>query len=683
MVAYRSEIDGLRAIAIVSVVLFHAGGTAFTGGYVGVDIFFVISGFLITSLILDAEASAGFSYRDFYARRARRILPALFFMAAAVTAISFAILLPADLVEYGKLLIYTILFGANFRLTATPGYFDTSSQENPLLHMWSLSVEEQFYLLWPTLLLALVGLLPARRAKVAGLLLAFASLMCAEILVHSWPKSAFFHLPSRGWELITGALLAMRIAPKLSRKGLAEALPAAGLALMLVPVFLYGQETAFPGLSALPPVIGCALVIHSESSFRTRVGALLSLKPIVFIGLISYSLYLWHWPVFALTSYVLMRPLTLAETVICIAAAVLLAALSWRFVERPFRKPLDPSAAVPLQRASGLPRLPRAAYAATALAACLVASGSFFQETKGAAWRLPSRVTSIALTKDKADFLACTSEKALRDNFIECKTGNPDETAKTDAVLWGDSHAMHYQRLVAASYGKLTAYLSNGCPPILNVYLVYTAIQAVDVACEEKKEYAFKKILELHPKVAILAGRWTFSEPLNYGLDKSKSRFFIMQENEERSIAHSRRVFELGLANTVERLTKAGVKVVLMGQPPELLAPLSRCLAMSHYFYRDESSCLALPRAEAERRQSNVNRVLRSIAAADPSVAVFWPMPHMCDSEACYAIRNGKMLYRDNSHLSPAGSLALAEAFQSSLPPAFVGRDPARTAASE
>jgi SGNH domain (fused to AT3 domains) len=293
-------------------------------------------------------------------------------------------------------------------------------------------------------------------------------------------------------------------------------------------------------------------------------------------------------------------------------------------------------------------------------------------------------LASIDLDRVTVAHLKCDSEKLLRENFIECKTGNPDDAVKPDAVLWGDSHAMHYERLIAASYKKVAAYVSNGCPPILNAYLVSGTIKDDEVACEEKKEYAFQKIIELHPKVAILAGRWTFSERLDYGLDKSsKSRYFITEENEERSFAHSRRVFELALTSTVERLTKAGIKVVLMGQPPELLIPLSRCLAMSRYFYRDESSCLALPRAEAERRQSNVNRVLRSIAAADPDVAVFWPMPHMCDSERCYAMRNGKILYKDNSHLSPAGSLTLAEAFQSSLPAAFLGRDPARTAASE
>ncbi len=191
-------------------------------------------------------------------------------------------------------------------------------QENPLLHMWSLSVEEQFYLIWPTLLVLMLRFLPERRHRQTVLGLCAVSLVAAEVLVHIWPRSAFFHLPTRGWELLVGALLAMRFIPRIANKAIAEYLSAIGLVLMIAPLFLYDKETPFPGLAAIVPVLGCALMIYSTENERTRVAALLSWKPIVFTGLISYSLYLWHWPIFAFTSYELLRPLAFVEAFFCV-----------------------------------------------------------------------------------------------------------------------------------------------------------------------------------------------------------------------------------------------------------------------------------------------------------------------------------------------------------------------------
>ena len=390
MISYRSEIDGIRAIAIASVVLFHGWSSAFPGGYVGVDIFFVISGYLITSIIFNEMKAGKFTYLNFYARRARRILPALLAMIAITTTAAFLLFLPDDLTEYGKIVIYTLLFGGNFRLAATPGYFHHSMQENPLLHMWSLSVEEQFYLIWPTLLALMIRFLPERRHRLAVLALGALSLVAAEALVHIWPRSAFFHLPTRGWELLAGALLAMNFIPRIASKAVAESLSAIGLALMIAPLFLYDKETPFPGLAALVPVLGCALVIYSTENERTRVAALLSWKPIVFTGLISYSLYLWHWPIFAFTTYELLRPLTFLEGFLCVLAAVSAAVFSWRFIEQPFRRRAKRPATAPARPEwFFIPSIGRSGQFAVLLTALIIACGSFFQESKGAAWRFP------------------------------------------------------------------------------------------------------------------------------------------------------------------------------------------------------------------------------------------------------------------------------------------------------
>lgn len=677
MIAYRPEIDGLRAVAIASVVLFHSGASAFSGGYVGVDIFFVISGYLITSIILKADASGGFSYLDFYARRARRILPALLAMTAIVTAVCLAVLLPSDLVQYGKILIYTILFGANFRLTGTPAYFDTASQENPLLHMWSLSVEEQFYLLWPTLLVAAMAFLSPRGTRLAVAILALASLVCAQILVQSWPKSAFYHLPSRGWELLAGAMLAMGFAPTIKARALAEVLSMLGLALMLVPVFLYDKETVFPGLSALPPVLGCALVIHAEGAFRTRVGALLSLPPVVFLGLISYSLYLWHWPVFALPSYVLMREFTAPETALLIALALVLGTLSWRFVERPFRK-APPKAATVAPPARAWPAalaafpLTRTAYAAVALAAGLAASGSYFQKSKGAAWRLPEEVLALDHQAQSSDFISCAREPERLKGLVECKS----EGAQTvNTVLWGDSHAKHYQRLIASVYGNTVAYLYNGCIPVLGTYVVHRRFEGFERRCYEFKNEIFTKILKTMPKIVILAGRWTSSEYFPYDQEDRPKGYFVPTEDDTKNFPHSLEVFENGLQHTVAMLTQRGIKVILMGQVPEFKVAVSHCLAIRKRLHLSDTRCFLIPRSEVERRQRNVNRILRSIASGDPNVAVYWPFDYFCDENSCYAKRDGNVYYRDDNHITGDASSELGPSFVSGIPRDFLPAD--------
>ena len=250
--------------------------------------------------------------------------------------------------------------------------------------MWSLSVEEQFYLLWPTLLALMLGLLPERRHKQAVLGLGILSLVAAEALVHIWPRSAFFHLPTRGWELLAGAMLAMNFIPRTASKARAEILSAIGLLLMIAPIFLYDKETPFPGLAALAPVLGCALTIYSTENERTRVAALLSWKPVVFVGLISYSLYLWHWPIFAFATYELVRPLTSLEAFLCVLVAVTAAVISWRFIERPFRRGgKRPSEARSPARWLFIPTMGRVGQFAVALTALLIAAGSFFQESRG------------------------------------------------------------------------------------------------------------------------------------------------------------------------------------------------------------------------------------------------------------------------------------------------------------
>ena len=664
MISYRSEIDGIRAIAIASVVLFHGWGSAFPGGYVGVDIFFVISGYLITSIIFSEMKEDKFTYLTFYARRARRILPALLAMILVTTIAAFLLFLPDDLIEYGKLVIYTLLFGSNFRLAAEPGYFHHSMQENPLLHMWSLSVEEQFYLVWPTLLALMLRFLPERKHRQAVLGLCVLSLVTAEVLVHIWPRSAFFHLPTRGWELLAGALLAMGFIPRIASKAVAESLSAIGLALMIAPLFLYDKETPFPGLAALVPVLGCALVIYSTENERTRVATLLSWKPIVFIGLISYSLYLWHWPIFAFTSYELLRPLTFLEGFLCVLVALSAAIFSWRFIEQPFRRRAKrPSAAPAHPKFIFIPSIGRAGQFALVLTAMIIACGSFFQESKGAAWRLDAEARRV-MDKVRKDLAQCVPENRGRPNLLECEYGD----RPADLVLWGDSHALHYLPLVATIYDRGTALITGGCPPVQDAQLIEKSGKPTNPYCKKNNEFVMERILALKPKIVVIASRWTQIEELPYG-SESKPTVYLATETSAPTREASRETFSHKLYQTVSTLTAAGIKVVLMGQVPEMLLSPARCFMP----FRQPSwgDCGSVTRSEANRRQLYVNSTLKALADNRHGVFFFSPFPEYCDNTYCYAIKDRVLHYVDNDHINLDGALFLVDAFRSALPEAF------------
>lgn len=339
---YRKEIDGLRAFAVVPVVLFHAGLPGFSGGYAGVDIFFVISGFLITTIIMEDIEKNRFSITHFYERRARRILPALAAVVGCTTVAAVFLLQPDRLREYGEEMIATAFFGANIYFWRTTDYFGTAAEERPLLHMWSLAVEEQFYIVFPLVLLALWRM---RHYQSRSLLLSI-FLVCA---IASFALSVFasyvqpianFYLPvTRAWELLAGSIIALRLRgepPAKTRDG--PWLAGVGLILVMIAVLWIDDTTPWPGPLTLLPVVGtCLILAHARDG--CLIGRILGLKPIVWIGLLSYSIYLWHQPLFAFARIAESGDPEPLLMLILALATVALAWCSWWFVERPFRKP--------------------------------------------------------------------------------------------------------------------------------------------------------------------------------------------------------------------------------------------------------------------------------------------------------------------------------------------------------
>ncbi|HTO03652.1 MAG TPA: acyltransferase, partial [Opitutus sp.] len=425
---YRPEVDGLRALAVMAVVLFHTH-LKMPGGYVGVDIFFVISGYLITALIAGELTAGTFSLRNFWERRIRRIVPAAMVTVAACLVVGFFLMLPSDFADLGRSAVAQALVAANFHFYSEAGYFSAPADAKPLLHFWSLAVEEQFYLVFPFLLL---GLHRWRKATIfrGVALIAVMSFGLSVAGVRWFPDATFYLLPTRAWELATGALLALRGAtlplPERSRVPLGWA----GIALMVAPMFLYDRETPFPGLAALPPCIGAMLVIWSTGSGDSVLKKLLSLQPVVFIGLISYSLYLWHWPVKVFTHYWftgIYSPLIMRLLVVVVSFG--LAWVSWRYVELPFRNK---------HRRVALRPLLVGAVGASALTLVL---GAFIDARKGLPERFPPAVAQYDAAyadrpeKKEADLTTESAEQGKLPVLADPPTPAPS------ILLWGDSHA--------------------------------------------------------------------------------------------------------------------------------------------------------------------------------------------------------------------------------------------------
>lgn len=469
---YRPDIDGLRAVAVLLVVLNHVGFSVFSGGFIGVDVFFVISGYLITGIILGQAEKGSFSFYDFYLRRARRILPALYVVVLAVMIAGYYLYIPSDYSEVSKSALSAIGFASNvFFWKNSGGYFSSSAEEMPLLHIWSLSVEEQFYFVWP---LALVLIVKLKSATARAALVAFimaVSFIYAEVGVRESWISTYFLLPSRAGELLVGALLAFWVAKREPVSGqsiTANIAALTGLALVLLPALSLTKTSLFPGINALIPCLGAALIIGSRTFGQTVVSYILSLRPLVFVGVISYSLYLWHWPLVSFLRYSRVE-ITTEIAIGLVAASIALGYLSWRLVEQTFRHR-------PKQN-------PRLTSSVTILAALLViATPVAVYLSEG----IPSRFPYAMLTADQL-----AAEKARYWNGVKTTETVFDISAdRTKAAIVGNSHAYDF------SYA-LTENGFNG-----DIKLIETSFYCFnfshDAVWPEKKDFCaddLKKVL--------------------------------------------------------------------------------------------------------------------------------------------------------------------------------------------
>jgi peptidoglycan/LPS O-acetylase OafA/YrhL len=492
---YRADIDGLRALAVLAVVQFHLSLPWLAdGGYVGVDIFFVISGYLITGIIFESFARGTYSISDFYFRRIRRIFPALFVVYLAILAASVLILFPSETENIGKTILSSIFFVSNIFFSGSSNYFDLATKNNPALHTWSLSVEEQFYIFFPLFLFA-IGSFSLRFKKFIILIALFGLFALSAWWLHISPTDTFYLVQYRAWELLVGSALAIGAVPKTTNKFVVEIIAATGLAAIVFTIFTYTEATPFPGLSAALPCLGSAALIYAGSCHQGFVSRLMSLEPLRRIGQMSYSMYLWHWPMIVFYAY--LFPFRNVEKIGLLAAIFIVSYLSWRFIEQPFRHSKDTSQKTRTFVWAGLAM---AGAALLALNIFAIANALRPISPQAEAMVAALKFDSTKMSRVGICFLDNTNSFAnfKKDTCLKIESG------KSNVLIMGDSHAGHLYAGYVATFPSINFLqaTASGCKPMANAKGA--------ARCLELQRYILNEFLPSHHlDTIILSSQWT------------------------------------------------------------------------------------------------------------------------------------------------------------------------------
>lgn len=639
MTIYRPEIDGLRAIAVLPVIFYHAGFSAFSGGFVGVDVFFVISGYLITSIIHGDLERGRFSFLRFWERRARRILPALFLVTGLSLPAAWLLLAPADMRDFAQSVGAIPVFAANILFWFESGYFDTTTELKPLLHTWSLAVEEQYYLIFPLLFLLLW-----RGGGGHMLWTGFVGLGLVSLAVSWWSagnaaSAGYFLLPARAWELLAGVVCALvwRRGTQAVSSFTSNALTLTGLGMIGWAITQFDQSTPFPGVAALVPVTGTVMVILWARE-TTLAGRLLGQRIPVAIGLVSYSAYLWHQPLFAFARY--MAPAEIAATwfAALIALTFGLAWMSGRFIEGPFRD----GARVP-------GRIAMPVLVLVALGFIGFGAGGHLTNGYGTARFTVDERARIASAK--RDYLpSCTDPETL---CLEVRTPQ-------DVLLLGDSNAFHFARalkdVTEAKGGGLANLTLGGCLPLMGLHRLDMPLSDVRRCAEFNDAVADRISRDDLPDRVVLSAAWAlyFYGP-EYFNDLKGPRMEIASARLSESIAGSEipraaraDIFESRLRAAVRSLAHEFADVTVVGPLP----PLGGSLDARALIDGPQGVFLADFLSETAEVLSMFERL-----ADIPGVTLVLPHQTLCPGETqeCLTTRDGRHLYTNPTHLSTTG----------------------------
>jgi peptidoglycan/LPS O-acetylase OafA/YrhL len=654
---YRREIDGLRAIAVIPVILFHAGFEIFSGGYVGVDVFFVISGYLITCMLIDELERGDFSISNFYERRARRILPALFVvMLACLPFANMWMMMPSQWKDFSQSVVAVVFFASNVLFWREDGYFAAAAELKPLLHTWSLAVEEQYYLIFPVFML-LMWRFGRSRVFWSVVGIAGASFLLSEWGWRNRPSANFYLAPTRAWELLAGSICAFLSVGRLQRSS--NMLSAAGLLLILFAIFYYDASTPFPSFYALAVVVGTALVILYGTA-GTWVSWLLSKAPFVGVGLISYSAYLWHQPLFAFARlHSMNKPTPLLMAVLAVTA-MLFAWATWKYVEQPFRKQSNPFPATRW----------RVFALSGGVGAVFVAIGLAGHAGHGFEWRLSSTTLRYAAAENDIANRACHFDNSGKSSFkhpqLQCLFSD-DEAAHV--MLIGDSH------MGSLAEGVRDALIDEGignyfvshtsCLPLLGFE---THDPGKTYNCNEFINGAFEWAKNTGVTTVVLAARFTLYLNGNRynnkegGLESGGAVWVDLVGRSDSNLNDDeRRVRVLNAYEQGIRELAHQFNVVIVYPVPEAgwSVPF---YALKNVIKNGEEAKLTTPYAAYKERTSEVNALFDRLVADVPNVYAARVHEVLCSNATgrCVNADARGIYYYDDDHLSNAGARRVA-----------------------
>ena len=647
---FRPDIEGLRGIAVLLVVAFHAKFPGFSGGYVGVDVFFVLSGYLITSLLVREIAHTGtIDMAQFYARRARRLLPASALMALVTLIVSRFVFAPVEMETISRTARAVSVYLSNFWFFRNAAdYFATSSESNPFLHTWSLAVEEQFYFVWPLLImLAMRGRATNARLLLTLSIVTLLSMSAAVWFTASNRPLAFFGSPMRAWEFGIGGLASLVPVAVLQRhRMLVTNLGIAGLFSVFAAGFLYHEGSQFPGVAALLPVLGTTLaLLPGGNSSDWLVGRLLGCRLLQWMGKLSYSWYLWHWPVLVWMN-VMIPDVSLWARALAALASLGVAAVAYRLVENPVRFQ---------------PTLVARPFASILLALVLTMSGfGAARASTAIASRDASSPTQIAFTKAANDFVWVLREGGACDltgitkTPRECVFGIPESS--TTVVLTGDSHAAHWlpalEQVALSRRWRLVLMQQSACPTA-RVPVFLNTIQREFSECTAFREAVLRRVLEMRPQAVVLANA---THAYVAGATARETTHLTTPER-----------WTAGQHSTLAVLDSAGITSILLHDTPKIPFNVPICLARAAALGRDLDAFCRI------RRDQVLDTVVfhaERDAVSELSYAHAIDLNDLlCNAESCPPVIGGKVVYRDDDHLTRTFSQRLAESLSVRIAP--------------
>ncbi|MFJ4141156.1 acyltransferase family protein [Pseudomonas sp. NPDC089734] len=653
---YRPEIDGLRAVAVVPVILFHAGLHGLSGGFVGVDIFFVISGYLITSIILGEMQAGTFSLINFYERRARRILPALFVMMLMCLPLAWLILDPPDLKYFAKSLVAVPTFSSNVLFWLESGYFDATAELKPLLHTWTLAVEEQYYLFFPLFLMLGWGL--GRKWLFSLLMIvALASLTISQLGARDDATHTFYLLHARAWELLLGSFIAFYFSWKPRHQGPSlfnQGATMLGALLIAYALVFFDSSTSFPGLNALVPTLGAALIILFATP-HTWVGRLLSTRAFVLIGMISYSAYLWHQPLFAFARQVSLTEPGLPLMLSLALLSLVFAWLSWRFVEQVFRK-------------KGHFSRRQVFMFGGATSTLFIALGMTGYLNNGFTQRFNVDPAIFEAFADPQIRHGCDRHYGGQGWDIDfCLLGAADKGRPPELAIFGDSHAealLSTFDAIARERNEAIVHIGlGGCLPLLGVDVAHGNYEAG--VCETLANREFEYVMKHNIKKVVLVSRWTLYTDGDYGDRKMSQYFLVSRDSQERSREASRALFQSALHRTVQAYRGLGVEVFIVAQvPQQMINPKSLYyrLARDHAQTREEKLQIISRLSVPIEKHHDLQRFTRELFERDSrnkTIALVNLDEVFCKDQYCL-LGDLNSYYKDFNHLNDNGARLIA-----------------------